>query len=216
MVPARQVRRGRRAHQRRAPAVRVEDHRDGEVLPRVRLRLVTAAEQVLEHALAREPSLGGTRLICIDGPSGSGKSTLAREVARLTESATVHTDDLCPGWDGVPELPGILAALLAPLASGESGRHPRYDWILGHLVEDLVVPALPVVLLEGVGAGACRLAPVTTTLVWVDADVSVRKERALTRDGDTFRDHWDPWAAAEQTYFEAEQVRARADLVITT
>ncbi|MCX6396165.1 MAG: 4-amino-4-deoxy-L-arabinose transferase [Propionibacteriales bacterium] len=177
---------------------------------------MTAAEQVLEHAWAQEPSLGGTRLICFDGPSGAGKSTLAREVARLTETVTVHTDDLCPGWDGVPELPGILSTLLAPLASGAPGHHPRYDWVLGHPVEDVVVPAAPVVLLEGVGAGSRSLAVVTTTLVWVDADPSVRKERALTRDGDTFADHWDAWAAAEDAYFAAEQVRGRADLVITT
>lgn len=177
---------------------------------------MTAANLVLEHALARPPSLGTGRLICIDGPSGSGKSTLASAVCRLTEATTVHTDDLCPGWAGLRELPGILSKLLLPLTRGDVGKQPRYDWNLGTQGAELVLEPVPLILLEGVGSGSLRLAELTTTLVWVDGEASVRKARAIARDGDSFRDHWETWAAHEDTYFAAERVRERADLTLKT
>jgi uridine kinase len=173
---------------------------------------VTPAEQVLEHALGRPPTLGAGRLICLDGPSGSGKSSIARAIG----APTIHTDDLCPGWDGIPALPAILAGLLSPLTTGATGRQPRYDWILGHPVEDVVAQPVPVLILEGVGAGSRSIADLTTTLVWVDGDPVVRRERALERDGDYFREHWDSWAEAEAVFFAAEAVQARADLSFWT
>lgn len=187
---------------------------------------MSPAEEILAHATSRPPTLGATRMVCVDGPSGSGKSTIAAEIARLAGLAglaglvgpaqVVHTDDLCPGWDGVPQLPGILADLLAPLTRGQVGRWPRYDWILARLVEDVVVAPAPLLVVEGVGAGARTLAALTTTLVWVDADPDLRRRRALDRDGDAFTEQWDAWARAESELFSAESARERADITVST
>lgn len=177
---------------------------------------MTPADEILAHALARPPLLGATRLICLDGPSGSGKSTIAGAIASASGAAILHTDDLCPGWDGIPALPPILRTILEPLAAGEPGRHPRYDWILARQVEDLVMPPAALVIVEGVAAGARSLAQWTSTLAWIDADALVRKERAIERDGEYFLDFWVPWARAEAAFFERDQVRERADLRYST
>jgi uridine kinase len=175
---------------------------------------VNSAAAVLERALARPVTLGTARLIALEGPSGSGKSTLADELARISGAHVVRTDDLCPGWDGLPEVPRILVDLLGPVASGSTGRTPRYDWILGHHVEDLEVAPAALVVLDGVGSGGRLLAPLTTLLVWLDADPDLRRTRALERDGAAFAEHWAPWAASEAAYFAAEDLPARADLIL--
>jgi anthranilate synthase component 1/para-aminobenzoate synthetase len=51
-------------------------------------------------------------------------------------------------------------------------------------------------------------------LVWLEAPSSVRKKRALDRDGETFAPHWDRWAAQEDAMLARERTPGRADLVI--
>lgn len=47
----------------------------------------------------------------------------------------------------------------------------------------------------------------------MDADDAERKRRALERDGDTYRPHWDRWAAQEEEYIIRFQPRVCADLI---
>ncbi|MFL6159407.1 MAG: 4-amino-4-deoxy-L-arabinose transferase [Marmoricola sp.] len=176
----------------------------------------TAAALVAEHVNSRPGTLGGAKLICIDGPSGSGKTTLADRLVHLVPATVVHTDQLCPGWDGLPAVPAILASLLAPLAEGRAGRFREWDWIRDRLAGTVEVEPAAALIVEGLGAGARALAGWTTTLVWMDADPLPRRTRAFERDGDYFRDQWSGWAAAEEAYFAAEQVPERADLAFRT
>ena len=53
-------------------------------------------------------------------------------------------------------------------------------------------------------------------VVWLEADDAVRKERALSRDGDVFAREWDRWAGHEEELFGADHVRDRADVVVDT
>ena len=175
-----------------------------------------AAALVREHATGQPPTLGSGRLICIDGPSGSGKTTLAEELVRIAPAPVIHTDQLCPGWDGLPAVPAILTALLTPLAEGRPGRYREWDWIRDRLADTVEVEPAPLLIVEGLGAGARAIAGWATTLVWLDADTDHRRTRALERDGDYFRQKWAPWAAAEQAYFEAESVKDRANLTFRT
>ncbi|MFL6024745.1 MAG: 4-amino-4-deoxy-L-arabinose transferase [Marmoricola sp.] len=175
-----------------------------------------AAAQVAQHLAAQPATLGAGKLVCIDGPSGSGKTTLAERLIRLTPAPVLHTDLLCPGWDGLPAVPSILGTLLASLAEGRPGHYREWDWIRDRLAETVTVEPGPLLIVEGLGAGARSLAGWTTTLVWMDAEVNRRQERAFERDGEYFRDQWAPWALAEQTYFAENQVAERADLAFRT
>lgn len=156
-------------------------------------------------------------VVCIDGRAGTGKSTLAAEIAAARGGALIiHTDDLCPGWDGLPQVPAILAALVEPLSQGRAGSYPRYDWVAGRVVETAVVEPHPFVVVEGVGAGCSALRPWRNVLAWLETPTEIRKRRALARDGDTFAPHWDVWAAAEDTYLATDGDRDAADLVLRT
>lgn len=176
---------------------------------------VPAASLVAEHAASRPATLGSGRLICIDGPSGSGKTTLAEQLRALTGATVLHADQLCPGWDGLPAVADILSSLLAPLAEDRAGSYLAWDWIGEQPGDEVVVEPVAQLVIEGVGAGALVLARWTTTLVWMDAAIDLRRTRALDRDA-YFGDHWESWAGAEKAYFATELVADRADLCFRT
>ncbi len=173
------------------------------------------AEQVLELARSREPTLGRGRLVCVDGPAGSGKTTLAAEIAYLSGgAAVVHMDDLYEGWGGLARVDEQLRTLLRPLAEGFSGTYRRWDWPGNTWAETVLVPPAPLLVLEGVGSGSSAHADLTTVLAWVEVPFELRMARGLQRDGDAVADHWRRWAEGEQEVFERERTRERADVVL--
>lgn len=158
-------------------------------------------------------------VVVIDGRAGAGKSTLARLVAAnwpLTGTPQlIALDSLYPGWDGLDA--GVDRALhdvLRPHARGLLSTWRRWDWEHETEAESYAVnPALGVIL-EGCGA----LNPVSARLadvrVWVEAPTPSRKRRALERDGDGFRPHWDRWAAQEDRHIERDAPQSWATLTI--
>jgi len=180
---------------------------------------VSAPATVLELLAERPATLGTGRLVCVDGPAGSGKTTLADAVVdgfdKLNQghgSRLLHMDDMFPGWSGLPRVDEQLEGLLTPLAEGRAGSYRRYDWVAGEFAETVLVEAVPLLVLEGVGSGASRFAPLQTVLVWVEAPHDLRMRRGIERDGDTFAPYWEQWAADEQVLFTREGTRDRADV----
>lgn len=159
----------------------------------------------------------GAGVVAVDGPSGSGKTTFGRALAAGLPAGLVHMDDLYPGWDGL--LGGVdrlVEWVLRPLAAGEPVRWRRYDWTLEAYAEWHRPPPRDIVVVEGVGAGALATAPYTSFLIWVEAPLAARHARAIGRDGDAYRPHWERWARQERAYFSADRVRDRADMIIRT
>ena len=166
------------------------------------------ASRVLELAASRPPTLGTGRLICVDGPSGSGKTTLADQLG----APVVHLDEMIEGWSGLRTVDAQLDGLLRPLVSGEPGAYRRYDWYAGAYAETVTVPPVPLLVLEGVGAGSLVVADLATVLVWIDDDLDVRMARGIERDGEAFAPHWEAWAAEEAEHFARHGTRERADV----
>jgi hypothetical protein len=175
---------------------------------------VSNAEHVLELALARPPTLGQGRLICIDGPAGSGKTTLAAELAELSGAPVLHMDDMFEGWGGLPRITSQVETLLLPLSRGRSGRYQRWDWPGNAWAETILVPPAPLLVLEGVGSGAARVAELITVLGWVEVPYDLRMERGLERGGVGVAENWRQWAVDEQGLFARERTRERADVVL--
>lgn len=160
--------------------------------------------------------LGPTaKTVLIDGRSGSGKSTLALQLQEnWADSVVVRLDDIYPGWDGLSwAADHVQQSLLQPRAAGVTGYWRQWDWAASapkglHPVE----PGQRLIL-EGIGA----LTPTTRALadlsIWVDADDDERKIRALERDGETYRPHWDRWAAQEDEFIARHRPRECADLI---
>jgi uridine kinase len=183
-----------------------------------RRRVEEIAALVLTTTLSRSPTLGGARLVCVDGPTGSGKSTLGEAIhaaaAGSTRSDLVHLDDLLDGWGGLPDVAGTLARdVLAPLREGRPGRYRRYDWHQRRFTESVVVDAVDLLVVEGVGSGASAYAEDITTLVWVDAPADLRLARGVARDGEAVRPELLAWMAREEDHLRRERSRERADIL---
>jgi uridine kinase len=180
------------------------------------------ARAAIDAVLASGPTLGRTRLVCVDGPAGSGKTTLAASLRRATRDAVGHTsvhllhlDDVYEGWTGLSAgMRTVAEDVVEPLRRGEPGRYRRYDWVRDHLAEEHVVEPVEVLVLEGVGAGNASYADAITLLVWVETPPDVRLDRGLARDGEAMREHWLAWRAQEDAMFAEHRTRERADLVV--
>src|SRR5579872_5791845 len=146
-------------------------------------------------ALSRAPAAGTTRVVAVDGRSGSGKTSLATALAAALGAPVVSLEYLYGGWDGLERGIGMLVSeVLEPIAHGRPARVPRYDWIAAAWDTPWTLEPPGVLVVEGAGAGARRAAAYASALVWMEAPASVRKKRALERDGETFAPHWDSWA----------------------
>lgn len=185
----------------------------------LRLTDVGAAVDVAARLVAaRPPNAGGTRVLAVDGPSGAGKSLLAQRLSvALGDAPLVRVDEVYPGWDGLEEgVVRVVDGVLEPLSCGRTARLQRYDWVQERDGEEVDVPAAPILVLEGCGAGARRCRPYLSLLVWVDAPEALRHSRAMARDGDSYRPHWSRWADQERVHFDREGTRAHADVVVDT
>lgn len=158
------------------------------------------------------------RVVLIDGHSGSGKTSLAEELAPLLGASILQVEDLYPGWDGLAD--GSLAVAEAL----RKGQYRRYDWNQGRFGRTSQIDPLRPLVIEGCGAiraetlEAARQwsdgSPVYS--VWVQCPPPVRRERALARDGETFRPYWERWAAQEDALFAQTHPVELSDKVLST
>jgi hypothetical protein len=156
-------------------------------------------------------------LVGVDGRSGSGKTRLARVLAERCAAQTVHLDDLYDGWRGLATgVERLCREVVGPLADGRPALFRRYDWAVGGPGAKIGVPALGVVVVEGVGATAGPCRERYDLRVWLEAPAAVRRDRALERDGELFRPHWQEWARQEEELFADRSPEREAHVVVRT
>ncbi|MGW1139400.1 uridine kinase family protein [Streptomyces zhihengii] len=162
------------------------------------------------------PSCGPVRLIAVDGHAGSGKTTFAARLARACgeEVPVLHLDDLAThdelfAWTG-----RMRREVIEPLSAGRTAHFHPYDWNLRRFTDPRPLPAAPLVLVEGVGAGRRALRPHLAALLWMERAAEDSWERGRTRDGAGLAGFWDGWTAAESRHFSADPSRSHADLLV--
>ncbi len=200
-------------------AVEANEDDVARVLAAVRRRQARAGEAGQEQGYAEGYAAAsrGPLVVAVDGPSGSGKTVLGTAVAARLDAPLVHMDDLFPGWDGLVEAPALLATqVLEPLARGERAAYRRWDWHRDGWAEEVEVPSTQLLVVEGCGSSVGPAARYVAVAVWVEAERAERMRRGLARDGESYRPHWERWAAQEDVLFGADRTRERADVLVRT
>jgi hypothetical protein len=173
-------------------------------------------DAVVRLISGRQPACGSTTVVAVDGPSGSGKSTFTDGLAAATGARVLRLDDIYPGWHGLAAAPPMVARALGDVAVDRIGSVARWSWVHDRPSTPLRVVPGGLLLLDGVGSGAGVIRPFLSALLWVEASTATRKERALSRDGETYAPFWDVWAEQERLHFRSDGTRHHADLVIST
>lgn len=154
----------------------------------------------------------------IDGPSGSGKTTLAADIEKHWNSAVklqvVHMDDLYPGWDGLADGTGTAQKMLTERSQGKDTHWRRYDWYAGSFSEWHSVDSLEPLLIEGCGSLFSGSENLSQVRIWLDAETQLRRERALSRTGENFEQHWTQWDAQFENFVAVHNPRALATLEV--
>lgn len=158
--------------------------------------------------------------IAIDGRSGSGKSTFASSLAQhLSEFSSVNIlrlEDLYHGWHGLADARRMYNDLLPALAAGETVTYSTWDWANDRLGEHHEFTAADILIIEGVGALNDQAREIINFGIWLAAPEDFRRERALARDGQTYRPYWSTWAEQESVYLQTHSPADHALLFIDT
>jgi uridine kinase len=171
--------------------------------------------ELLVLARAGTPRAGETRVLAIDGRSGAGKSTLAAALAEELDAPSISLEQLYGGWDGLRAgIERLVADVLTPLAQGQPASVPRYDWLTGSWLAPTFLISPPILVVEGVGAGALAAAPYLSVMAWLELAEQARRARAMERDGSTYDGYWEMWSRQEDEYLRSDRTYERADLVI--
>lgn len=155
--------------------------------------------------------------ILIDGRSGAGKTTLAARLARTWPGPVqvVALDELYPGWDGLES--GAETArtdILVPWDAGRPARWRRWNWSTSAPGDEAVTSPDAALIIEGSGVLTAASAPLAPIRVWLESPEDTRRERALARDGDTYRPHWERWADQEVRHLDRDDPRSLATIVV--
>ncbi|WP_105974129.1 uridine kinase family protein [Streptomyces geranii] len=161
------------------------------------------------------PSCGPVRLIAVDGHAGSGKTTFTGRLATALGGAPVlHLDDLATHEELFEWTERLLSQVTEPLSRGENASYAPYDWVSRRFGPPRTLPAAPVVLVEGVGAGRHAVRPFLARLLWMELAEEEAWTRGRSRDGAGQSEFWAGWVGAERRHFAADPSRPFADLLV--
>ena len=182
---------------------------------------------LLDAALQRT----GHALCVIDGYCGAGKTTLAAELsAHYGGAAVIHMDDFFLPYDmRTPErlgTPGgnvhherFLTEVVAGLQTGQTFTYQRFDCTTGTLA-DKQCDNTPVRIVEGsyslhpaLQRAWQKLGAVT---VFLSVDEEEQLRRIARRAPEKLQAFVDRWIPLEKNYFQAYDIKARAQLALTS
>lgn len=193
-----------------------------------RPRSIESYHELVAWIADQPPQLGASRLILVDGPSGAGKTQFAGRLAAAYDRAcdnkagdtgsavVVHTDDLLDGWDDqLTFWTRLHEWVLAPLRAGRAGAYRRYDWQARRFGDEWQpVPAVPLVIVEGMSTARAEAREFANLTVFVDVPADLRRRRAVDRDGAGVVTYLEKWWTVEERHFAADATAHNADLVV--
>lgn len=183
-------------------------------------------EFALNRVLALQES-GKLPIVLIDGRAASGKSQFAKDLSEAyfqvdkQAARVIHMDDLYPGWNGLAEgSVYLLTNILLPLANSRSANWQVWNWRKNHRGAEepgngrREFAGGTLLIVEGCGSISRLSSAKSDFQIWIDADDAARKERFSKRDSGKFDEYFGIWSAQEDEYYERENSKQLAELII--
>jgi hypothetical protein len=193
-----------------------------------RLELLSTVANAATRRRPDRSSPGRPAVLAIDGRSKNGKTTLAARISELIpRSVVICTDDIA--WEHSPFRLGRPADRRdpGPRAPRSAGQLPAAA--MGRVRPGRISPGpgrLPLLIIEGDGAGRREAAHLIDTVIWVQADEREARRRPAARaahrpaadlanrpaDGAPFDE--DGWMAEEIPFNTAQRTWERAGIIV--
>lgn len=166
-------------------------------------------------------------VIAIDGMAAAGKSTLAARLADEFGGEIVHMDDFFLPFElraaerlaepgGNVHYERFAEEVAAPLKAGKSFEYGRFDCSQMAVTSQCCIIGKGPVIVEGAYCLRPEFRELYDLKVFMKVDDDTQMERIVKRSGsdkaEVFKEKWIP---LEKAYFEALDVEAAADMVVT-
>ena len=187
---------------------------------------LSALTELLSAALAQRPAQ--PLVLALDGRCGSGKTTMAAALAeQFPDSIVLHTDDFylppadrVPGWEHIPcanmDLTRLRDEVLRPAKAGKPVPYRAYCCREGTYRPAQLLPAQPLVILEGSYSHHPLLTDCETLRVFVTCSQAEQTRRLRAREGARYANFAARWIPLEEGYFAQYGIEERADFVVDT
>lgn len=183
----------------------------------------TVKINLLEVLSSRQPKVGKTLFIAVDGHGGAGKSTLAVRVASRLGAQIIRQDDFA-SWDNPFDWwPLIVERIFNPIRDGaKTLSYPRSKWWENHHPKPVIDQAVTdFMILEGVGSLRREFRDYVSLGIFVDTPKHICLQRGVDRDSKTtgktrqeLTKMWNGWFDEEDKHFKRDNPQANADIVL--
>ncbi len=170
-----------------------------------------------------KPKVDTTLFVAIDGYGGSGKSTLAELLSHKLHATLIRKDDFA-SWDNpLNWYTDVIEKVFKPISQGSTELHYQpTSWYANHHLEPVTKPVTPPMVLEGVGSSRSEFRDYISLSIFVDTPLELCLRRGVDRDlksgtgksEEELTRMWREWFAEENSYFERDNPKEHADIVV--
>ena len=161
-------------------------------------------------------------IIAIDGRSGSGKTTYAAKLQKELACFVVHVDDFYLPKEkrdlskiaGNIDFMRLINDVLRPYRDHHEFFYEPFDCKSQTLKDKKIIVDSPYLIVEGSFSLFSLLREYYDYKIYIETLEEIRIERLKKREGERFKEFKAIWLENERRYFESEDLKKIADLVI--